>query len=318
MGSFKGETGESHPRNPPGRFCISTTCTRSGIGCPPAKKNLFDTQLPTLDTARMSLPADYHMHTPLCRHAVGEPVDYARRAVELGLTEIGFSDHSPMRRDDFDNWRMLDNQLDEYVAKVRFAQQEFPQLTIRLALEVDYLPGHEGWIRELAARHHWDYFIGSVHYVSDSWDIDNPAKLSEWKMRDTFEVWSAYFERLTLAAESKLFEIIGHADLPKKFGHRPAHDCTPLYDTFLTGAAKAGCAIELNTAGLRKDCKEIYPSRQILDLAFQKGVPITFGSDAHAPSEVGMNFRDALELARAVGFQESCRFSKRQKQMIRF
>ena len=67
----------------------------------------------------MSLPADYHMHTPLCRHAAGEPVDYARRAVEIGLTEIGFSDHSPMRQDDFDNWRMNFSQLDEYVAKVR-------------------------------------------------------------------------------------------------------------------------------------------------------------------------------------------------------
>jgi len=266
----------------------------------------------------MSLPADYHMHTPLCRHAVGEPVDYARRAVELGLTEIGFSDHSPMRRDDFDTWRMPDHQLDEYVAKVRFAQQEFPQLTIRLALEVDYLPGHESWIRDLAARHPWDYFIGSVHYVSDSWDIDNPAKLSEWKKRDTFEVWQAYFERLTLAAESKLFEIIGHADLPKKFGHRPTRDCTPLYDKFLTGAAKAGCAIELNTAGLRKDCREIYPSRQILELAFQKGVAITFGSDAHAPSEVGLNFGEAIQLARAAGYRNYCRFSKRQRQMICF
>ena len=173
------------------------------------------------------------MHTPLCRHAVGEPVDYARRAVELGLTEIGFSDHSPMPRDDFDNWRMHADQLDEYVDKVRLAQKDFPQLTIRLALEVDYLPGHEDWIRELAARHPWDYFIGSVHYVSDSWDIDNPAKLSEWKKRDAFEVWSAYFERLTLAAESRLFEIIGHADLPKKFGIRPAQDCTPLYEKFL-------------------------------------------------------------------------------------
>ena len=48
----------------------------------------------------MQLPADYHMHTPLCRHAAGEPVDYARRAVEIGLDEIGFSDHSPMARDD--------------------------------------------------------------------------------------------------------------------------------------------------------------------------------------------------------------------------
>jgi hypothetical protein len=80
-----------------------------------------------------------------------------------------------------------------------------------------------------------------------------------------------------------LFEIIGHADLPKKFGHRPTKDCTPLYERFLTAAKKHNCAIELNTAGLRKDCKEIYPGRQILALAFAKGVPITFGSDAHKP-----------------------------------
>jgi len=266
----------------------------------------------------MSLPPDYHMHTPLCRHAAGEPVEYARRAVELGLTEIGFSDHSPMQRDDFDNWRMLAGQLDEYVAKVRLAQKEFPQLTIRLALEVDYLPGHEDWIRDLAGRHPWDYFIGSVHYVSDSWDIDNPAKLSEWKKRDAFEVWSAYFDRLTLAAESKLFEIIGHADLPKKFGIRPAQDCTPLYEKFLNAAAKSGCAIELNTAGLRKDCKEIYPSRQILEIAFQKGVPITFGSDAHAPGEVGMNFAEAVQLAREAGYEQCCQFSKRNRVLVPF
>jgi histidinol-phosphatase (PHP family) len=266
----------------------------------------------------MPLPPDYHMHTPLCRHATGEPVDYARQAVAVGLAEIGFSDHSPMPRDDFDNWRMRADQLDEYAAKVRLAQKEFPQLIIRLALEVDYLPGHEDWIRQLAARHPWDYFIGSVHYVSDSWDIDNPAKLSEWKKRDAFEVWRAYFERLTLAAESKLFEIIGHADLPKKFGIRPAQDCTPLYEKFLDAAKKHNCTIELNTAGLRKDCKEIYPSRQILELAFQKNVPITFGSDAHAPGEVGMNFAEAIQLARDVGYQESCRFRQRKSERVKF
>jgi histidinol-phosphatase (PHP family) len=266
----------------------------------------------------MSMPADYHMHTPLCRHATGEPVDYARRAVELGLTEIGFSDHSPMPRDDFDNWRMFDRQLDEYVGKVRLAQKEFPQLTIRLALEVDFLPGHEDWIRALAARQPWDYFIGSVHYVSESWDIDNPAKLSEWKKRDAFAVWQIYFERLALAAESKLFDVIGHADLPKKFGIRPAQDCTPLYENFLDAAARGGCAIELNTAGLRKDCREIYPCPALLRLAFQKKVPITFGSDAHAPAEVGMNFAEAVALARSVGYRETVRFNRRQRETVPF
>ena len=154
------------------------------------------------------------MHTPLCRHARGEPVEYAARAVEQGLEEIGFSDHSPMQRDDFDDWRMRLDQLDEYVEKVRRAQKEFPQLSIKLALETDYLPGQEDWISELATRHPWDYMIGSVHYVSQDWAIDNPNMLSKWRDRDAFEVWSIYFEWLGMAADSGLFDIIGHADLP--------------------------------------------------------------------------------------------------------
>jgi len=263
----------------------------------------------------MQWPPDYHMHTPLCRHATGEPTEYAARAVALGLAEIGFTDHSPMRRDDFDNWRMRADQLDDYVEKVRRAQREHPQLTIRLGLEVDYLPGHEDWIRELAARHPWDYFIGSVHYVSDAWAVDDPSKLSAWKDRDAFEVWSVYFERLTLAAESRLFEIIGHADLPKKFGFVPRRDCTALFTRFLDAARKADVAIELNTAGLRKDCREIYPAPGILRLAHERGVPITFGSDAHAPEEVGMDFKAALALARSIGFRDCCRFARRERRL---
>ena len=258
------------------------------------------------------------MHTPLCRHATGEPVDYARHALAIGLTEIGFTDHSPMPRDDFDDWRMRADQLDEYVEKVRRAQKEFPQLTIRLGLEVDYLPGYEDWIKQLAARHPWDYFIGSVHYVSETWAVDNPYKLSEWKNRGAWEVWSIYFDRLTMAAETGFFEIIAHADLPKKFGHRPKQDCTPLYEKFLTAAKKHNCAIELNTAGLRKDCKEIYPNRDLLKMAFAKGIPITFASDAHKPEEVGMNFEEAIQLAHEVGYKECLEFAQHKCKTIKF
>ncbi len=117
-----------------------------------------------------------HAHAALPSR-VGEPVDYARHAIAVGLTEIGFSDHSPMARDDFDNWRMRNDQLDEYVKKVRLAQKTFPQLTIRLALEVDYLrdrkAGFANWPRVIRGLFHR---LG--HYVSDSWAIDDPSKLS--------------------------------------------------------------------------------------------------------------------------------------------
>ncbi len=258
------------------------------------------------------------MHTPLCHHAVGEPTQYAAQAVKLGLPEIGFSEHSPMPRDDFDDWRMLQGDLKQYVEMVEKARRDHPRLKIRIALEVDYLPGHEEWIRELAARHPWDYLIGAVHYVSDSWDLDNPKKTSEWKQRDPFEVWTAYFERLTMATASGLFETIAHADLCKKFGYYPTQDCTPLFTRFLQTARQKGVALELNTAGLRKDCKEIYPSPQIVRLAAQMGVPITFASDAHAPEEVGLNFREAIELARSAGYTHCCHFARRQREEAKF
>ena len=65
-------------------------------------------------------------------------------------------------------------------------------------------------------------------------------------------------------------------------------------------------------------CREIYPAPALLRLAFQKDVPITFGSDAHAPEEVGLNFPEAIQLARAVGYQESLRFAGRERRLVTF
>ena len=33
--------------------------------------------------------SDYHMHTPLCGHAVGAPEEYVKQAIQVGLKEIG-------------------------------------------------------------------------------------------------------------------------------------------------------------------------------------------------------------------------------------
>ena len=132
----------------------------------------------------MALPADYHMHTPLCHHAKGEPWELAAQAVQKGLSEIGFSEHNPMIRDDWDDWHMVRNDLELYVANVEKARQDVPDLQIKLALETDYIPGHEAWVRELKEQADFDYFIGSVHYITDTFDIDNPNKKDLWERGD--------------------------------------------------------------------------------------------------------------------------------------
>jgi histidinol-phosphatase (PHP family) len=265
----------------------------------------------------MSLPADYHTHTPLCRHAKGEPTELAAQAIRVGLQEMGFSDHNPMPEDDFDDWRMLAKELDGYVAKVEQARQDHPTLKIKLALEVDYVPGYEDWVRDLARRHHWDYLIGSVHYLSGRWAIDNPTQIARWKQHDPLEVWTSYCDHLTKAACSGLFDIIGHADLCKKFCFYPRGDPAALFKDFIRAAKDHRVAIELNTAGLRKDCREIYPSPTILQMAAQAQVPITFGSDAHAPEEVGLNLAEAVQLARGAGYTSWVRFTQRRAEEVK-
>jgi histidinol-phosphatase (PHP family) len=75
--------------------------------------------------------------------------------------------------------------------------------------------------------------------------------------------------------------------------------------------------MELNTSGLRKDCREIYPSPRIVQLAAQLGVPICFGSDAHAPNEVGLNFAEAVQLAHSAGYTHYSCFTKRQREDVK-
>jgi histidinol-phosphatase (PHP family) len=141
--------------------------------------------------------------------------------------------------------------------------------------------------------------------------------MSSWKDHEPLEIWTLYFERLAMAAQSGLFDIIGHADLCKKFCFYPKEDCAPLYARFLEAAARAGVAMELNTAGLRKDCREIYPCRRLVQMAAEARVPITFGSDAHAPEEVGLDFARAVQAALDAGHTHYCRFTGRRRQVTR-
>lgn len=258
--------------------------------------------------------ADYHLHTPLCRHATGWPVDFAVRALELGLNEIGFADHNPMP-EPFDEWRMQLDELPRYFEVVEAARAQFPQLTIRIGLECDFIEGREAWIEKLSTMTEWDYLIGSVHYLSEGWEVDHPRYIAR-HAGNAEEIWSSYWRTYVRAIRSGLFDFMAHPDLPKKFGHRPDGDLRRFYEPAIAALAERGTPFELNTAGLRKECHEIYPAREFISAAHGAAVPILINSDAHAPEELAANFADAIELARSVGYREVVRFARRNKSRV--
>ena len=264
------------------------------------------------------MPADYHSHTPLCRHATGEPEAYVDAALLAGVSEYGIADHAPLLPEPFDDWRMLERDLPEYCRWIERARTHAGgRLAIRAGLECDWLPGCEAWIEQLSARHGWDYLIGSVHYLRDeasgAWDFDNPKWLGRWAAQDVTALWTTYWNAYAAMAESGLFDILGHPDLVKKFGFVPAGDLARFYEPAVDAVAASGCVIELNTAGWHKPCGECYPAPRFLELACSAGIPLVLSSDAHAPGEIGRDFVQAVRVARAAGYKETVLFEKRQR-----
>ncbi len=263
--------------------------------------------------------SDYHVHTPLCRHAIGEPAEYIAAARSAGLDEIGFSDHCPMAGPEpFDDWRMDRADLPRYLTMIELARAEAAPFPVRLGLECDFIAGHEGWIEELTKMADWDYLIGSVHYVAPGWDVDNPRYVARFNQSPTAvnEIWTMYWLAYAKMAASGLFDFLAHPDLPKKFGHRPAGDLRRFYEPAIAAAAKSGVAIEISTAGLRKPAGELYPAQDFLLLAREAGIEILINSDAHAPAEIGLDFAKAVDAAHAAGFTHTLRFDRRQRRRV--
>lgn len=263
--------------------------------------------------------ADYHMHTYLCGHATGEAEEYVLAGIESGLDEIGFAEHVPMywlptdRRDP--EIAMDEQQLAGYVETVLGLRAKYPEIGVRLGIEADYIPGRERELETLLAPYPWDYVYGSVHYIGE-WGFDNPAykdRYAEWDIGRLYEV---YFGLVCDAAGTGLFDVIGHLDVIKKWGHRPPQPPLHLYARVADELARRQVVVEASTAGYRKPVGELYPSRPLLQELLDRDVDFALGSDAHQPDEVGHRFADAVEVLRRAGCKSLVRFRNRERRRL--
>lgn len=258
---------------------------------------------------------DYHLHTVLCNHAEGEVTDYRKAAGALGIPEICFVDHAP-NPDGYDpRHRMKLSDFCDYQELVG-AEMDQREPHVLLGLEADYYNGCEAFLEKWLVSHELDFVLGSVHYIED-WGFDNPDDMQVWNSVDVTDTWHAYFQLVEKLVETGLFDAVGHLDIPKKFGHRPAEEeLMKMVAPVLDKMARAGMGMELNTSGLRKPVGEIYPSPLIVSLACERDIPICFGSDAHSPAEVGKDFPAALQLAHNAGYKNYFRIKKRKKYLV--
>ncbi|MFK5976936.1 MAG: histidinol-phosphatase [Sulfurovum sp.] len=256
---------------------------------------------------------DLHNHTTRCNHANGTIDEYIKRAIELGIDIYGFSEHAPMNFDK--HYRLGFEEMTSYEGDIHRLKEKYrDDIEIVLGYEVDYLPNHIDK-RVLSAK--VDYLIGSVHFI-DKWGFDNPEFIGGWKSRGVDEVWEAYFEAIESMAKSRLFDIVGHLDLIKVFKFMPSKDIRLMVKDALKAIKDANMVLEINTAGFRKPIGELYPSPLLLEEAYNLDIPICFSSDAHAVSQIGFKYEEAVAIARSVGYSKVVTFKGRDKKLINF
>lgn len=250
--------------------------------------------------------ADLHTHTRLCRHAEGSPEEYLAAALARGERYYGIADHCPFPSGFEPDWRMAESEFPEYRRIVGEMKRKAAGsgLSVLYGIEMDYVPGRRAEIEAKLAPEKMDYVIGSIHCV-DGFCFDDPASLPVWESPGMAErIWKGYLRDLKIFVSEWNFQILGHPDLPKKFGY-----CAERTEEFFSSyreifgiMKERGIALEVNVAGLWNPVKEIYPSSDLMRLAREAGLSVTYGSDAHAPSMIGRNYAEALQWAMEAGF----------------
>jgi histidinol-phosphatase (PHP family) len=253
-----------------------------------------------------------HSHTPLCKHAVGEPEQYAEAARRGGLIGLVVTCHNPMPDGFSAGVRMREDQFDQYVDMVARARDAFAgTVDVRLGLEADYFEGYEGWLERQLQSADFHYVLGSVH-----------PQIGEFKVRyhgqSPVELHRTYFGLLAQAAETRLFDCLAHPDLIK---NETPHDWDPtlVWDDIrraLDRIAAAGTAMELNTSGVNKKVAEMNPFPAMLRAMRERGIPVVIGADAHEPGRVGDGFVEALALLEECGYREASFFLERRLQSV--
>ena len=267
---------------------------------------------------RAMIRADLHTHTnhSHARDSVRQMFEAGR---EKGLLVQGFSEPSPRPEGYVYPSEYRDHlaaTFNDYLSEVTALKKEQEPLgvTVLLGLEVDWLEEEEPFIRRMVEAHSYDYLIAGIHFLG-RWGFD--ASACDWEKlgrEERFHLYERYYRTMKVMAESRLFNIVAHPDLIKIFSvddfrrwlGLPAS--MDLVGDALTAVRDAGMAMEISSAGLRKPCHEIYPGPEILHLAWQIGLPITFASDSHATEQVAWNFDRLARYAAAEGWRESLVF----------
>ncbi|OES44135.1 histidinol-phosphatase HisJ [Domibacillus iocasae] len=252
---------------------------------------------------------DGHIHTLYCPHGSNDSLkQYIERAIELGFSELTFTEHAPLPETFIDpaparDSSMRKTDLEQYLKALESVKKQYASsLKINAGLEVDFISGFEEETTQFLAEYgsFLDDSILSVHFlplngqfVCIDFSEEEFGRITQEAGSIEF-VYELYYDTVLQSIQADLGAFkpsrIGHITLVRKFQHM--FHCTKSFDLhierILQAVKRAGYSLDYNGAGFVKPlCRETYPPVHIARAAHSLGIPLIYGSDAHAAAGIG-------------------------------
>jgi histidinol-phosphatase (PHP family) len=253
-----------------------------------------------------------------CGHAKDTLRAVVERAIEVGFSTYGLSEHCPrIRQQDLYPEEAsltpadLQRRFSDYIREARTLQSEYAeQIELLVGFETEALP-EDSWpelMLQIKAQHDFDFFIGSVHSVAGTF-IDFTPEATDGlaqRMGGWDALCSAYFDEVASLVSTLQPPVVGHLDLIRRFRGDAVQFGSGVWPSIrraLEAVKDVGALLELNATPVRRKFGPLYPSLEILHLAHQMEIPLTLSDDSHGVASVHGGLDACVSTAAIVGYR---------------
>ena len=271
----------------------------------------------------MSILYDTHMHSSFSTDSNTPAQAMVRRALDLKLKGICFTDHMDLDYPAFyfpEDPSAFAADPDKVLQEIKRLREQFdasdPDFRIGFGLEFGMQPHLAGRFESIAAELPLDFVITSQHLVGGL----DPYYPEVWEGQTHEELIRIYYEEMLSNLKMMTqWDTLAHLDyIIRYIPNRGSmifnsYEAFPeLIDEILLYVISCGKCLEVNTAGYKYGLGQPNPAPSILRRYYELGGRrITIGADAHAPEHIAIGFDEVRKLLLSIGYERYTVFRSR-------